>query len=83
MDEHYDVQEAIKAHERLCRVVGYPQFAPYDGVCYRCHQNIYEKHDAVDTETLKHGRPYTGISVEEAGSKLITGCPHCNRSFCD
>jgi hypothetical protein len=26
---------------------------------------------------------YTKISVEQAGSKLISGCPHCHRSFCD
>jgi len=26
---------------------------------------------------------YTKISVQEAASKLITSCPHCNRSFID
>ena len=25
----------------------------------------------------------TGISVERAGRELITGCPHCNRTYCD
>jgi len=23
------------------------------------------------------------ITIEEAGKELITGCPHCKRSFCD
>jgi hypothetical protein len=26
---------------------------------------------------------YDRISLEEAGSDLITGCPFCLRSFCD
>ena len=25
----------------------------------------------------------TGISNENAGTRLVTGCPHCNRSYCD
>ena len=25
----------------------------------------------------------TGVTVKEAGDRLITGCPHCNRSYCD
>jgi len=26
---------------------------------------------------------YTGISLEKASTQLITGCPHCHRSYCD
>lgn len=26
---------------------------------------------------------FSEISVEVAGRMLVTGCPHCNRSFCD
>lgn len=26
---------------------------------------------------------YLKISVEKAGSRLITGCPYCHRTYCD
>lgn len=26
---------------------------------------------------------YTKISLDRAGKELITGCPHCARSYCD
>ena len=26
---------------------------------------------------------YEKISLEKAATELITGCPHCNRSYCD
>ena len=26
---------------------------------------------------------YEAISLEKASTKLITGCPYCNRSYCD
>lgn len=26
---------------------------------------------------------YDLITIEEAASSLITGCPHCHRSYCD
>lgn len=26
---------------------------------------------------------YKNMTVKEAGSKHITGCPHCKKSFCD
>lgn len=25
----------------------------------------------------------TGITTLEAAESLVTGCPHCNRSYCD
>ena len=34
----------------------------------------------LDSKELHHT---TGITVEEASTKLVTGCPHCNRSYCD
>ena len=71
--------DAIKAHEaqkKYCKEKGYPHFAPV-GRCYRCNKNIYEMQKNVYT-----GHE-TGISVERAKSELITGCPHCNWSFCD
>lgn len=26
---------------------------------------------------------WTAITKEQARTELITGCPHCNRTFCD
>ena len=71
----FNVSEAIAAQKKLQQEKGYPDFAPRDGVCYRCRKNIYSEID--------HGDYQTGIWVEKAASELITGCPHCNRSYCD
>ncbi len=69
--KHYNISEAIEAQERYCEENKYPLFAPGNGMCYRCHRNIYKEINGY------------GISVEAAGTQLITGCPHCNWSFCD
>ncbi|HHT04525.1 MAG TPA: hypothetical protein GX005_09445 [Bacteroidales bacterium] len=29
------------------------------------------------------GTRITGITLEMAGKELITGCPHCCRTYCD
>ena len=75
----FDPKKAIEAQDNLCHEKGLPLFPPYDGKCYRCGDNIYkEKHCS--------GGKYhwvMGISVEEAGKKHITRCPHCSYSFCD
>ena len=26
---------------------------------------------------------FSAITIEQSGKDLITGCPHCNKSFCD
>jgi hypothetical protein len=71
----YNVQESIAAQRKFCEQEGYPHFAPRSGVCYRCRRNIYE---------LSNHRGFeTGIDVESAAKELVTGCPHCNRSYCD
>ena len=44
-------------------------FAPSNGICWRCHKNIAEGAN--------------GITLEKLGDYIITGCPHCNCSFCD
>lgn len=77
--EKYDVQKSIEAQKKYCGEKGLPHFAPYSGVCWKCHKNIYEPHHR------KYGdRDYeTGITTEKAGRELVTGCPHCNRSYCD
>lgn len=70
----YDTVKAIQAQREYCEEHGRFVFAPeIGGQCYRCHRNIYAPID--------HGGYTTGITVEEAGRTLITGCPHCHHSF--
>jgi hypothetical protein len=73
--ETFDVTLACKAQKKHCDNTGDPHFAPPDGGCYRCSRNIYKQID--------RGSYKTGISVERATKGVITGCPHCNYSFCD
>ena len=68
---HFDTEKAIRAQEEYCEKHHVSMFAPgrgTGGCCYNCHSPIYIK---------------GGISIEEAGSTLITGCPYCRRSFVD
>ena len=77
----YNVAAARKAQTNYCDDHGLPHFAPFDGICYSCHQQIYAP--------LEHRNPYdgrktyTGIPVDLAATTLITGCPHCSSSFCE
>ena len=71
----YDPGQAIKAQKKYCEEHKLPHFAPYDGICWCCRQNIYKP--------MEYKEYVSGISVERAGKELITGCPHCNRTYCD
>ncbi|MEJ7737422.1 MAG: hypothetical protein WKF97_08350 [Chitinophagaceae bacterium] len=73
--ETFDVLKAAEAQAELCKQTREPHFAPYQGVCYGCKRNIYEQVD--------RGSYQTGISVVSAGISHITGCPHCQKSYCD
>lgn len=73
--ETFNVSKACKAQDKLIREKDLPYFPSSDGVCYRCGKNIYTQID--------HGKYKSGISVEKAGTALVTGCPHCHRSYCD
>ncbi|WP_373845721.1 hypothetical protein [Clostridium sp.] len=86
----FDIQKSIEAQAKLCKEKEYPRFAPKDGICWCCNQNIYEqigwKHDESGRKirvSLDKATHVTGISVERAREELITGCPHCNRTYCD
>lgn len=85
----FDPPKAIEAQKRYCEEKQVPHFAPYNGICWNCNRNIYELHYwKYENHVRKSANPdevtlKTGISVEEAGSELVTGCPHCNRSYCD
>ena len=73
----FNPSKAAEAQRKLCEEKGYPKFAPGSGVCYSCGRNIYTEIKS------KHGDYSNGISVEAAAKSLVTGCPHCQRSYCD
>lgn len=78
----YDIQQSIKAQEKYCEEHEAPHFAPKTGRCWSCNQNIYAPGHHV-WKGKSDGRESAGISVEKAGRELVTGCPHCHRSYCD
>lgn len=73
-DARFNPKQAAAAQEAYCETEGIPMFAPYDGICYHCGRNIFLPTNG------SRGAVY-GITVEEAGHRLITGCPHCNFSY--
>lgn len=95
----YDVDEAIQAQKEYCKewaekhpndwASGFMKdgkgFAPIDGRCYCCKQQIYSEYGFECRGGRKNttGRKLSGISVEEARTRLTTGCPFCYRSFVD
>ncbi|WP_252503243.1 hypothetical protein [Sporosarcina sp. Marseille-Q4943] len=85
----FDVSEAVKAQKEYQERTGSPSFPPTFGTCWSCNTNIYElyfwnyEHGRKVPANEKDFKVKTGISVEEAGERLVTGCPHCNRSYCD
>lgn len=72
----YNPKKAAKAQLAYCDQHEIPMFAPYDGLCLRCGRSIY-------LPTNGSGGSVSGYTVEQAGSKHITGCPHCSATFCD
>lgn len=78
----YDVEESINAQKKYCEEHQAPHFAPNNGRCWSCNQNIYEPGRHV-WKGKSDGRESSGITVEKAASELVTGCPHCNRTYCD
>lgn len=93
----FDVEKACRAQKKYCQEHNAPHFAPYDGVCWKCRRNIYQqigwKYERTSSgvEIRRIAVPLnspeleytTGISVEKAATSLVTGCPHCYRSYCD
>lgn len=66
--QRYDSAKSSAAQDDFCEQIGSPCFAPRDGICPNCGCDIYEA---------------GGITVDYAGSRLVTGCPFCRKSFCD
>ena len=74
-NEKFDIAEAVKGQKEYQLAKDFPDFAPADGKCWNCGRNIYSP--------IKNGKHTSGYSVERASTTLITGCPHCHRSYCD
>jgi len=60
------VRSAIAAQKQYCEDNHDPLFAPDDGFCWSCGEQIYAN----------------GYE-NQAATTLITGCPHCHRSYID
>lgn len=78
----YDTNLSIEAQKKYCEEKQLPHFAPHTGRCWNCNQNIYADGRHVWAGKFD-GRESAGITVEQAGKELVTGCPHCHRSYCD
>lgn len=89
--KEFNATRASAAQTQYCALKKYPHFAPHDGRCWKCNLNIYEQFGWKVENGRKVNVPLdslelqyvTGIDVEKAGKELVTGCPHCNRSYCD
>lgn len=87
--KEYNVTKATVAQKEYQERTSSPDFPPRSGVCWSCRRNIYENHYWVvengqrKPATKENHKIETGISVQEAGERLVTGCPHCHRSYCD
>lgn len=69
------VRSAIEAQKQYCEDNHEPLFAPQDGFCHSCGQQIY-----ADIPT-NWGNDWG--YADRADKELITGCPHCHRSYID
>ena len=74
MNTNFDPAKAAAEQEKYCSETERPLFAPHDGICYNCGRNIYLPTNGPRGAVL-------GITVEEASTRLVTGCPHCHYSF--
>lgn len=64
-----EIRKGYEAQKRYCEEKHLPMFVRQDCRCHRCGGYVFGG---------EHG-----YSPEAAGRTLITGCPHCNASFCD
>lgn len=62
----YNIPEAIKAQDWYCKTKILPRFAPGNGICWPCHQNIYSEKGRTRT-----GYDTQGISVESAAGQCV------------
>lgn len=80
-------EEESKRNQKKVVEDGASPFAPLDGICFFCGKNIYVplfKHSERCPYTIvpmADAKLVTGITKEEA-KKIVTGCPHCRKTFC-
>jgi uncharacterized protein with PIN domain len=60
-------EEFLNNQHEFCKQNKAPFFMPSNGRCWKCKEDIIK------------------ILIErgEDGTSLVTGCPKCNRSYCD
>ena len=87
--EDFNIIKSIERQKEYCGKNNLPHFAPRDGVCWACHRNIYsavgwknENGFRVKAD-IDEADYVTGVTTEKASNQLITGCTHCNRTYCD
>lgn len=81
----YNVEQSKKNQSEYCKEKGAPHFAPGTGTCWSCKSQIYEVKywKRYQKSATKDDHDYkTGVDVESS-KRLVTGCPHCNKSYCD
>jgi hypothetical protein len=79
--KEYNIDKSVNAQKEYVKETQSPHFAPTSGRCWSCSKNIYKEYSHINLYTQSEYS--TGIDVEQAGRALVTGCPHCNRSYCD
>lgn len=67
-----EISAAIAAQKELCEKEKLPKFAPSNGKCWSCNRNVYQNYKIGER-----------VSRGCSGETLVTGCPHCCRSYCD
>jgi hypothetical protein len=60
-------RQLVRMQEALCTRIGSPLWIPSNAVCWSCRFPIFNN-----------------VAARfNAGTKVITACPDCKRSFCD
>ena len=62
-------EDPYEAQVAFCRAHRLPVMVPAYGICNACGADVFRGRD--------------GYRLGEAGSRLITSCPWCGKSFCD
>ena len=75
----YNFKLALEKQKEYQTKHNLPDFLPSNGKCWTCNKNVFEKQE----QDYNGKIIFTGIDVEKAGRELFTGCPHCNKSYCD
>ena len=75
----YDIKISLKKQKQFQVEKNCPNFLPQNGRCWKCGKNVFEKYE----NNYSRRTFFTGIDTKRAGEELFTGCPHCNKSYCD